>query len=64
MSAFDDWVRGGLELNGLGLDDGELDVLRVVDAAYRPALDALDAADLSAWLPEPGLDPSRAPCES
>jgi hypothetical protein len=64
LSAFDDWARAGLELNGMGLEEGELDILRVVHEAYRPALAALDAADLSTWLPEPALDPSRPPADA
>jgi hypothetical protein len=58
---FDDFVRGGLELNGLGLQEGELDVIRTLHAAFAPAFDGLDAVDLSEIPPEVGLDPSRAP---
>lgn len=61
MDALERWLRGGLERNGLGLEEGELDLLRLIDGAYAPAIAALEALDLAALPPEPVLDPSRPP---
>jgi hypothetical protein len=43
------------------LGEGDLDVLRFVNAAFAPAIAALDAVDLRELELEPTLDPSRAP---
>jgi hypothetical protein len=59
----DDWVRSGLAQQGVDVTEDELALIRMVHAAYEPAIGAFDAADLSAWLPEGDLDPSRAPRE-
>ena len=61
MDALEQYVRAGLELAGDQVDDVDLAVIRAADAVYGPELAALDAADLSAVLPEPSLDPSRPP---
>jgi hypothetical protein len=56
-------LEGALELAGVELGEGDLDVLRVVVAAFEPAMAALDAADLSELPLEPDLDPRRPPSE-
>ena len=61
MDAFERFVRGGLELSGLAVDDVDLAVIRAADAVYGPGLRALAAADLRAVTPEVDLDPSRPP---
>jgi hypothetical protein len=61
MDALETYVRAGLELAGEAVDDVDLAVIRAADAVYGPAMRALDAADLSDVLPEPDLDPARAP---
>ena len=61
MDAAGTYVRAGLELAGEEADDVDLAVIRAADAVYGPALAALDAADLTHVLPEPDLDPARAP---
>ena len=61
MDALERYVRAGLELAGETVDDVDMAVIRAADAAYGPALGALDAADLSDVLPEADLDPGRPP---
>jgi hypothetical protein len=61
MDALERYVRSGLELAGEEADDTDLAVIRAADAVYGPAMRALDAADLTRVMPEPDLDPSRAP---
>jgi hypothetical protein len=61
MDALERYVRAGLELAGEECDDVDLAVIRAADAAYGPALAALDAADLAGVMPEPDLDPSKPP---
>ena len=61
MDALERYVRSGLELAGEEADDTDLAVIRAADAVYGPAMRALDAADLTHVMPEPDLDPSRAP---
>lgn len=61
MDALEQYVRAGLELAGEQADDVDLAVIRAADAVYGPAMAALDAADLTGVMPEPELDPSRAP---
>lgn len=61
MDALEQYVRAGLELAGEPVDDTDLAVIRAADSVYGPAMRALDQADLSEVLPEPDLDPSRAP---
>jgi hypothetical protein len=46
---------------GAPLGEGDLDVLRFVNAAFAPLMAALDEVDLRDLDLEPGLDPSRAP---
>jgi hypothetical protein len=58
---FDRFAAAALSDAGAPLRDGDLDLLRFVNAAFAPAIAALDAADLRDLDPEPALDPSRAP---
>jgi hypothetical protein len=61
VDAFEQYVRAGLGLAGVEIDDTELAVMRAADAVYGPKFRALAQADLGdAWV-EPDLDPSRAP---
>jgi hypothetical protein len=61
MDSFEQFARAGLDLAGLEADDVDIAVMRAADAAYGPALAALDAADLSEVRTEPDLDPGRPP---
>ena len=61
MDAFERFVRAGLELEGVPVDDTDLAVMRAADAVYGPGMRALAAADLRDVLPELTPDPSRAP---
>jgi hypothetical protein len=58
---FDRFAVAALSAAGAPLGEGDLDLLRFVNAAFAPAIAALDAVDLSELDPEPALDPSRAP---
>jgi hypothetical protein len=61
VDAFERYVRAGLELNGVSVDDVDLAVMRAADAVYGAGMRALAAADLRDVLPEIDLDPGRAP---
>ena len=61
MTGFDEIAPALLERAGVPFGEGDLDVLRVVAAAFGPAMDALDGADLAELPLEPDLDPGRAP---
>jgi hypothetical protein len=61
VDALERYVRAGLELAGEEVDDIDIAVIRAADAAYGPGMRALDEADLAHVMPEPVLDPSRAP---
>jgi hypothetical protein len=61
VDAFERYVRAGLELSDVPVDDIDLAVMRAADAVYGPGMRALAAADLREVLPEVDLDPSRAP---
>jgi len=61
MDALEQYVRAGLEMAGDPPDDIDLAVIRAADSVYGPAMRALDEADLTDVLPEPDLDPARAP---
>jgi hypothetical protein len=61
MDALEQYVRAGLELAGETADDVDLAVIRAADAAYGADMQRLDEADLARVMPEPDLDPSRAP---
>ena len=58
---FDRFATAALAAAGAPVADGDLDLLRFVNAAFAPAMAALDAVDLRDLDPEPALDPSRAP---
>ena len=60
---FEQFVRAGVALAGLEMDEIDLAVMRAADSAYGPGLRALDAADLSHVKTEPDLDPARAPSD-
>jgi hypothetical protein len=64
VDTFEQYVRAGLELAGLEVDEVELGVMRVADGVYGPPLRALEAADLRGVWPETNLDPSRAPTDA
>ena len=61
MEEFDRFAAAALAAMGVPLAEGDLDVLRFVNAAFGPAMAALDAVDLRELDPDPVLDPSRAP---
>ncbi len=61
MDAFEQYVRGGLELAGFEVDDVDLAVMRAADAIYGAKMRALAQADLRDAFVEPDLDPSRPP---
>jgi hypothetical protein len=61
MDTFEQYVRAGLELQGLEVDDADVQIIRAADAAYGPDMRALEEADLRDVWPETDLDPSRPP---
>jgi hypothetical protein len=61
MVEFDRFAAAALSALGAPPGKGDLDLLRFVDAAFGPAIAALDAVDMRTLDVEPGLDPSRAP---
>jgi hypothetical protein len=61
VDAFEGFARGGLERAGVPVDDQDLELLRMVDAVYAPALRALRETDLAAVDAELDLDPARPP---
>jgi hypothetical protein len=61
VDAFEQFARGGLEWQGLTVDETDLQIMRFVDAIFGPELQALMQADLRGLWAEPDLDPSRAP---
>jgi hypothetical protein len=64
VDAFERYVRAGLELAGVEVDDTDIAVMRVADGVYGPGLRALEAADLRGVWVEVDLDPGRAPSDS
>jgi len=58
---FDRFATAALAAAGVPLGEGDLEMLRFVNAAFAPVVAALDAVDLRDLDPEPALDPSRAP---
>jgi len=58
---FERFAVAALSAAGAPLGEGDLDLLRFVNAAFGPAMAALDGVDLRELDPEPALDPSRAP---
>jgi hypothetical protein len=61
MAGLDDIAPAALELAGIPVGEGDLEVLRVVAAAFEPAMAALDAADLAELPLEPNVNPGRPP---
>ena len=61
MDAFEQFVRGGLEWQGLSVDDTDVEIIRFIDAVFGPELRALMAVDMNGIWAESDLDPSRAP---
>jgi hypothetical protein len=61
VDAFERFVRAGLELNGLMVDEVDIAVMRAADAVYGPGMRALAAADLREVFPEVDPDPARPP---
>jgi hypothetical protein len=61
VDTFEQYVRAGLELAGMDVDDTDLAVMRAADAVYGPGFKALADADLRDAPLEADLDPSRAP---
>ena len=61
MAGFDEIAPVLLAGVGVPFGSGDLDVLRVVAAAFEPAMLALDGADLAELPLEPDLDPGRPP---
>lgn len=61
MDAFEQWVRGGLELAGVGAEDVDVQIAAFIQQVYGPELEALVAENMNGLWPEPDLDPSRAP---
>ena len=58
---FDRFAAAALAAAGAPLAQGDLELLRFVNAAFAPVIAALDGVDLRDLDPEPALDPSRAP---
>ena len=61
MEPFEQFIRAGLELQGVPVDETDVAVMRAADAVYGPGMRALFAADLRTVLPEVDLDPGRPP---
>ena len=61
MDAFEQFARGGLEWQGLAVDDTDLTIMRYIDEIFGPELRALMTADMRGIWAEHDLDPSRAP---
>jgi hypothetical protein len=61
MDAFERYVRAGMELADQPVDDTELAIMRVADAAYGSQVRDLLAEDLHEVKPELDFDASRAP---
>ena len=61
MDAFERFVRAGMELADQPVDDTELAIMRVADAAYGSQVRDLLAENLQDVKPELDFDASRAP---
>jgi len=61
VDAFEQFARGGLEWQGLSVDDTDLEIMRYIDAIFGQELRALMAVDMNGIWAESDLDPSRAP---
>jgi hypothetical protein len=58
---FETFARAGLRLQGVELQDGDMELLKLVHAVLAPSIDALKDADLRTLATELDLDPSRPP---
>lgn len=61
MDAFEQFVRSGLELNGVAVDETDVAIMRVADAVYGSRVRALLGEDLHDVKPELDFDPAREP---
>jgi hypothetical protein len=61
MSDFKALAGEALALAGVPFEDGDLDVLELVDQVFEPGMRALDGAALAELPFEAEIDPSRAP---
>ena len=61
MDAFEQFVRSGLELNGVAVDETDVAIMRVADAVYGTRVRALLGEDLHEVKPELDFDPAREP---
>jgi hypothetical protein len=61
MDAFEQFARGGLEGQGLTVDETDLTIMRYIDEVFGPELRALMAQDFNGIWPETDMDPGRAP---
>ena len=61
MSNSDEMVRAALTDAGVPFIEGDLELLRVLEQVFEPAMRALDAADLAELPLEADLDPGRPP---
>jgi len=61
MDALEGFLRGGLEREGVPVSEEDLQLMRMADAVYGPALRALMEAHLADEDAELGLDPARPP---
>jgi hypothetical protein len=61
VDAFERFVRAGLAMQDIEVDDVDMAVMRAADGVYGPAFRALREADLGDVWVEPDLDPGRPP---
>jgi hypothetical protein len=61
VDAFEQFARGGLEWQGLSVDDTDLEIMRYIDAIFGPELRALMAVEMNGIWAEHDFDPSRGP---
>jgi hypothetical protein len=61
MAEFTEVARATLELAGVPVGEGDIEILAMISQAFDPAMCALDGADLAALPLEPDLDPGRPP---
>jgi hypothetical protein len=61
MDAFEQFVRSGLELNGVAVDETDVAIMRVADGVYGSRVRALLGEDLHDVKPELDFDPAREP---
>ena len=61
MDSFEQFVRSGLDLQGVAASDLDVQIMRFVEGVYGPDMRALGEADLAGVWAEVDLDPSRPP---